>query len=119
MPAEANFDSTDLLFYFSRADTAIDHILPSGKHRLSPLGNTGDPIEYPSFDIMISGTNLPEFDEINQPGSEAVAAIDRIRREESFVACLCKRYSRFVVVAMNPSNDAAIYETTLFKSHSL
>ena len=95
MPAVIDFDSTDLLFHFTDSCTATMHILPSGKLRLSPLGRTGDPIEYRFFDIMISGTNLPEFGELNLPWGEAVAAIDRVRREESFVACFCKRYTEF------------------------
>lgn len=74
MPAEIDFDSTDLLFHFRKADTTVNHILPSGKLRLSPLGRTSDPIEYRFFDIMISGTNLPEFGELNRPWGEAVAA---------------------------------------------
>jgi hypothetical protein len=95
MLTEADFDSTDLLFHFTDSCTATMHILPSGNLRLSPLGRTGDPIEYRFFDIMIAGTNLPEFGELNRPWGEAVAAIDRVRREESFVACFCKRYTEF------------------------
>lgn len=71
-----DYDGTNLLFHFTKACVALDHILPTGMLRLTPLMNTGDPIEYRYFNIMISGTKLPEFSELNQPWNETVSIID-------------------------------------------
>ena len=80
-------DNSDAVFHYTKADTALEFILPTKRFRLSLLKNANDPREYKFKLLSMTGWSLPEG--IQSLYNECHPEIDRILRHECRIMCLC------------------------------
>src|SRR4051794_18692611 len=77
----AGFDDRpdQLLYHYTKADTALDAILPNRTLRLNPFGNMRDPLEYRDLPLMIRYSDAGATDRL--PLREAQELIRDLRAE--------------------------------------
>jgi hypothetical protein len=75
-------DST--IFHYTQAKTALEHILPFSRLKLSLLAETGDPLEYKFWMLGAIGSI-----DLEEHLNKAHPIIDRIRRQEFRMASFC------------------------------
>ena len=79
--------SDDSLFHYTRTSTALEHILPDGKLKLSLLKDTNDPREYKFKLLNLQGWSLSK--KVEGFARKAHPIFDRILRGQCRVMCFC------------------------------
>jgi hypothetical protein len=80
------FDTEDALFHYTRLSTAIEHILPEKRLKLSSLKDTNDPAEYKYKFLSMKGIGVSPDDE--RRFQEAMRMINS-KYDKCGVLCFC------------------------------
>lgn len=76
----------DLLFHYTRRDTAVEHILGTRQFRLSPFGLTNDPLEFKDWSFLLVGSGLPP-DGIDNKHFQSEFELNNVVKERAKLAC--------------------------------
>jgi len=78
--------SPDLLFHYTRGNTAVEHILGKRKLRLSPMGLTNDPLEFKDWSFVLVGSGLPP-NGIDSKHFQSEFELNKVIKERAKLAC--------------------------------
>jgi hypothetical protein len=66
--------------HYTKLETALEHILPEKRLKLSPLGKTNDPRESKPWNLLLPFTIGIQGEERKKQGALVTRALDEIRR---------------------------------------
>jgi len=78
----------NVIYHYTKAAVAINHILPHGQLKFSRLGDSGDPFEYKFWFLNTVAWGLE--DELTKMMQKAHPAIDKLRRRDFRMISFCR-----------------------------